>query len=108
MDVERGQPVMGPGSAPAGPADGAPTWSEAHFRLVWEKSADGMRLADADGRTVLVNDTYCQMVGLERDELEGRPFYLIYPEDRRAHIHTSYRAFVARGHAEPAVEREVV
>ncbi len=55
--------------------------SEERFRSIWEKSADGMRLTDADGVIRTVNSAYCKMVGIEAGELVGQPFIVSYHPD---------------------------
>ena len=52
--------------------------SEANFRLVWERSIDGMRLADKEGRITAVNEAFCQLVKLPREKLEGQMFSVVY------------------------------
>ncbi|MCU7495707.1 MAG: PAS domain S-box protein [Ignavibacteria bacterium] len=52
--------------------------SELLFRKVWESSFDGMRLINKNGIIVKVNDAFCRMVGLKKEELEGKPFTKIY------------------------------
>lgn len=52
--------------------------SELLFHSVWENSLDGMRLTDADGRTVAVNDAFCSLVGMARSELQGQLFTIVY------------------------------
>lgn len=44
------------------------------FRLVWETAADPMVFIAADGRVVAANPTFCTMVGLPRDHVEGEAF----------------------------------
>ena len=61
-------------------AEAALRSSEALFRSVWDNSADGMRLTDENGVMVAVNGAFCQMVGLSRSELEGKPFNVVYVE----------------------------
>ena len=51
--------------------------SEARFHSVWENSADGMRLTDAEGIIVGANRAYCKMVGMEQHDLEGHPFTVV-------------------------------
>jgi len=81
--------------------------SEAQFRSVWERSLDGMRLTDAEGRMVLVNEAFCQMVDRPREELEGHSMAAIYLEDRRQDLKAAYqRRFRAR-QVEPYLEREL-
>lgn len=52
--------------------------SEECFRSVWERSLDGMRLTDRDGRIVAVNAAYCRLVKLPREQLEGKEFSVTY------------------------------
>ena len=56
------------------------TYSEVRFNTIWQNSTDGMRLADAQGKIVAVNDAFCQLVEMEMHELVGQPFYCIYDE----------------------------
>jgi PAS domain S-box-containing protein len=49
--------------------------TERRLALVWEASADGMRMTDANGIVVQVNQAYCQMVKKTRGELENRPYW---------------------------------
>jgi two-component system cell cycle sensor histidine kinase/response regulator CckA len=52
--------------------------SEANFRSVWERSVDGMRLTDKEGRVLAVNEAFCQLVKLPREKLEGQLFSVMY------------------------------
>ena len=52
--------------------------SEAIFRSVWERSLDGMRLTDNEGRIIAVNDAFCQLVKLPREKLEGQVYSVAY------------------------------
>jgi len=56
------------------------------LELVWENSADAMRLTDAAGRVLKVNGAYCQLTGKSREELEGQSFAVVYAAERREHI----------------------
>ncbi len=65
--------------------------SEAELRLIFDHSIDGLRLTDADGMVLKVNDAYCQLMKLPREELEGRPLFYPYAEqehDRLLRLHT--------------------
>ena len=68
--------------------------SEQRFHSVWTKSADGMRLTDRDGVVLDVNDAYCRMVKLSREELVGRVFSIIYksqgPDDDLTQYHSRF------------------
>ena len=52
--------------------------SEEHFRSVWERSQDGMRLTDREGRMLAVNEAYCKLVKLPREKLLGQLFSITY------------------------------
>ena len=54
--------------------------SEVRFHSIWESSVDGMRLTDANGVIVAVNEAFCRLVGMRREELEGKPFTVTYAE----------------------------
>jgi two-component system cell cycle sensor histidine kinase/response regulator CckA len=57
--------------------------SEMLFHSVWENSADGMRLTDKNGNIVAVNDAFCKLVGMSREELEGKPFTVIFADSEQ-------------------------
>jgi PAS domain S-box-containing protein len=57
--------------------------SETLFRSVWENSADGMRLTDEKGVIVAVNNAFCQLAGMPQDELEARPFTVIFASSEK-------------------------
>jgi PAS domain S-box-containing protein len=59
-------------------AESALRSSEALFRSVWENSVDGMRLTDENGIIIAVNSAYCRLVGLSQEQLENRPFSVIF------------------------------
>jgi PAS domain S-box-containing protein len=46
--------------------------SEEHLRLVFETAVDGIVELDLDGVILRVNDAFCQMVNLDRAEIEGK------------------------------------
>jgi PAS domain S-box-containing protein len=48
------------------------------FRLVWENSNDGMRLTNSEGKILMVNKAFCQLVNKQRSELEGQPLSIVY------------------------------
>jgi len=55
--------------------------SSARLHRIWEKSFDGMRLIDDKGYIVSVNESFCTMMGMEKQELIGKPYYTIYKDD---------------------------
>ena len=52
--------------------------SETRFRRVWESSMDGMRILDASGKIVMVNDAFCRLMGKPETAVVGKPYTVIY------------------------------
>ncbi len=82
--------------------------SETRFRLIWENSADGMRLTDSQGKTVLVNQAFCRMVKKNKKELEGKPMSEIYIEDRREHVLLKHIERFSQKNIIPYAENELI
>jgi PAS domain S-box-containing protein len=61
----------------------APDPAGQKFKVLWERSLDGMLLVDEFGIVLMVNDTYCRMAGMPRDMLVGKPSTNIYAPDER-------------------------
>jgi diguanylate cyclase (GGDEF)-like protein/PAS domain S-box-containing protein len=57
--------------------------SEQRFRLAFENNMAGMIFVDFEDRVLAVNDSLCQMIGRNRDEIIGKDSALFtYSEDR--------------------------
>lgn len=96
---------MGNGGVPGLPGTGA--GQAGLFRLVWEKSADGMRLCDPAGIVLLVNEAYCRLVGKPRRELEGHSFAVIYRPEFRVRLERSIRRRFEERSIPEFLEREM-
>ena len=81
--------------------------SEELFRVIWEHSADGMRLTDETGTVVRVNEAFCKMMARPREAIEGRPLALNYALDRQEHIAQMHRKRFAARNVKPYLETEV-
>jgi PAS domain S-box-containing protein len=82
--------------------------SEMLFHSVWENSVDGMRLMDGQGTIVAVNEAYCRLVGLSREQLEGQPFAAAYADSENpSEILCSFQEKFARHDVPKSVERLV-
>lgn len=64
--------------------------NEMLFRLVWENSADGMRLTDKYGNVKMVNESFCRMMGLSRSQMEGKSISIVYREEFRGETMSDY------------------
>lgn len=64
---------------------------EKRYQLVWETSADGMRMTDEDGIVSQVNDAYCRMVRKSREELVGQPFTVVFRGEFQEAVLKGYR-----------------
>ncbi len=82
--------------------------SEAQLRLVWENSLDGMRLLDEAGHFKMVNEAFCKLVEMPREELLGRPFAIIYEPGRREEIMRAHREYFWTRQLPPQHEKEIV
>jgi PAS domain S-box-containing protein len=82
-------------------ADAALRESEERFRLTFELAASGIAHVSLDGRFLLVNQSLCEILGLEKDELVGRSVKDIsHPEDRD--VTDAERERVRRGEIDAA------
>jgi PAS domain S-box-containing protein len=81
--------------------------SEGYRGIVWEGALNPMRLTDAEGNVVLVNDAYCKLMERPREELEGCLLSAAYPGERHARILEKHRERFRRRSLPPSVESEV-
>lgn len=80
------------------------------FLAVWEQSIDGMRLTDAEGRILAVNEAYCRLVGRTRAMLEGQLFPVVYAPHvpaNEVHLLQRYRERFARREVPGRQERRL-
>jgi two-component system, cell cycle sensor histidine kinase and response regulator CckA len=58
--------------------------SDLRFRKVWGSSRDGMRILDQSGTIVMVNESFCRLIGMEEKDLVGKPFTTAYHSGNQA------------------------
>ena len=80
--------------------------SESQFRLIWQKSADGMRITDRQGNIVLVNEAFCQMVGMAKEDMEGSPMSEVYAEPERESVLQKHQLRFRERSVSPELQRE--
>ncbi len=61
------------------------------LRLIWENSADGMRLTDGEGIVLMVNNAFCRLVDMKKPDIEGKPLSVIYPVEKENITIKEYR-----------------
>ncbi len=88
-------------------ADEAQLKAESQFRLVWNASADGMRLTNREGIVLSVNDAFCQMVGKERGQMEGKPLSIIHHEENVERVLVRHRENLSPDTLQSHLEKEV-
>jgi PAS domain S-box-containing protein len=76
------------------------------FGQLWEISVDGMRLTDEDGKILLVNDSFCKIFKMEKDQLIGKPFSIIYAETEQEAALKSYQRDIRNDEIKTLFERE--
>lgn len=76
------------------------------FGQLWEISVDGMRLIDEDGNILLVNDAFCRLFGMQREELIGKPFSVVYVQDEQEYALKSFKRDIRSNQLKTFFERE--
>lgn len=76
------------------------------FGQLWEISVDGMRLTDEDGKILLVNDSFCKIFQMEKDQLIGKPFSIVYDKDEQEDALKSYQRDIRNDEIKTFFERE--
>lgn len=76
------------------------------FGQLWEISVDGMRLVDEDGNILLVNDAFCKIFEMEKDQLIGKPFSIVYAETEQETALKSYQRDIRNDEIKTFFERE--
>ncbi len=76
------------------------------FGQLWEISVDGMRLTDEDGKILLVNDSFCKIFKMEKDQLIGKPFSIVYAETEQEAALKSYQRDIRNDEIKTLFERE--
>ena len=64
--------------------------SESTFREIWNRSSDGMRITDIEGKIVMCNEAYCRMVDKTQEEIVGNEIAIVYNEETRTHVLSKY------------------
>jgi PAS domain S-box-containing protein len=82
--------------------------SELEFRTVWENSASGMRITDANGTIFKVNKAFCKIFEKSKEELEQKLFTVTYPLDSSEHIKKAHQERFKSKTVKTNFEKELV
>jgi PAS domain S-box-containing protein len=67
--------------------------SERLFRAVWEYASDAMALSAPDGTVIAANPAYFHLYVFPPEEVIGKHFSIIFPEEQRKAAHELYDYF---------------
>lgn len=80
--------------------------AEVLFRQLWEISVDGMRLIDEAGNVILVNDAYCNIVEMDKNDLLGKSFSIVYHPSEQNQVLELYKRDAVSNEIKTHFERE--
>ncbi|HCI80069.1 MAG TPA: hypothetical protein DHW02_10310 [Ktedonobacter sp.] len=78
--------------------------SEERFRAIWEQATDAMALSDPEGIVLQANPAYYQLYGYSPDQVIGKNFAVIYPEELREWARAEYVRTFHDSLIQPAIE----
>ena len=76
------------------------------FGKLWEISVDGMRLIDEDGKILLVNDSFCKIFQMDKDQLIGKPFSIVYAKPEQEAALRTFQRDIRKDEIKTLFERE--
>lgn len=76
------------------------------FSQLWDVSADGMQLTDEEGRILLVNDSFCRIFQMNKQQLLGNPFSVVYAKQEQEAALKSYQLDIRNKEIKTLFERE--
>ncbi len=81
--------------------------SERRFRTVWEVASDAMALSTPDGVVFDANPAYYHLFGYTPEEILGKNYSIIFPEEERAKAQELYTYIFQSPVISPAFEAEI-
>lgn len=76
------------------------------FGKLWEISVDGMRLIDSLGSILLVNDSFCRIFEIDKEQLLHKPFSIVYSANEQESALKSYQKDISNNELKTLFERE--
>lgn len=81
--------------------------NEPLFHAIWDAAADAMALSDAEGIVIAANLAYYDLYGYTPDQVLGKSFAIIFPEDQRAQAAAQYAEIFASRTVIPIYESTI-
>ncbi len=81
---------------------------EQRFRLIWDRCTEGFRLIDSEGISLMVNDSYCEIFKMSREDVVGKHFSVAYYEQERDHICKRFSESLEAGNIRNRYENEIM
>jgi len=76
------------------------------FGQLWDISVDGMRLVDENGNILLVNDSFCKIFQMEKEQLLGKPFSIVYDKDEQEDALKTFQTDIRNNKIKTLFDRE--
>ncbi|MBL4755004.1 MAG: PAS domain S-box protein [Flavobacteriales bacterium] len=73
--------------------------SEARYRGLFEKMNEGLLFTDPEGKIVLVNSSFCKMIGYTREQLLGKNRYQLFHSEQQGEYVKKKVAAIRYGHS---------
>lgn len=80
---------------------------EQRFRMVWDAAFDAMALSDAQGKVLAANAAYYKLYGYEPDDVIGRSYAIIFPQERQEQAKARYKTVFEGKKANVPVESTI-
>ena len=81
--------------------------SERRFRAVWETASDAIALSTPDGIVFDANPAYYRLFGYAPEEILGKNYSIIFPEEQRASAQELYTYIFQSPTISPSFEAEI-
>jgi PAS domain S-box-containing protein len=88
--------------------EGALQESVQRLHAVWEAASDAMVLSTSDGTVLAANPAYYRLVGFVPEDVLGKNFTVIFPEEQRAHAQAEYEATFQQHISRPPTEASII
>lgn len=90
-----------------GSLSGTALISESYLQQIWETTTDALALSDAEGILLDANPAYVRLYGYPLEQIRGKSFAIIFPEEARQWAEEQYRVVFAAEAAPPPFEASV-